>query len=432
MNRITWFSFLVLMLASPLAKPIPKVWGLEHLSRYMARYERHSTPFSKYQFSTSSASLDNPNANFWAAQMAATDSSFMGRPNDALRYFPIASQPPASIPEPSHYQATDARTWIAQQAPSYRVVMINEAHHIPQTRLLTLSLLQPLYDAGFRYLALETLENNGKPALPKGFPQEKSGGYTREPVMAELVREALRLGYTLVPYEAPAALTTNIPAREKAQARNLEAFLATHPDEKLLVHAGYAHIAKTDRVRISGTRVMATQLIEATHAKVLSIDQTELMPMSSSSHAAISAQASLAKAFSVEGPVVFLSRQDDAPWSSEPGAYDASVLLPPSPSDVIRPDWLGLDGMRRKVYVGANPCAGNFPCLVQAYVLGEPRDAIPADQFVFKVAADSRTPLFLRDGDYRLRYITAQEQVVLERRMDVPDRMGQMEPERTR
>lgn len=411
------------------AEPIP---GLGDLARFMKRYQKYTSDFSRYRYSTSHSALSDPDLNFWAAQLAATDASFMGRPNDALRYFPMASHPPESVPDPSDYYTADAVQWIIAQAAHHRVVMINEAHHIPQTRLLTLSLLKPLHDAGFHYLALETLENNGTPALPDGVVMEKSGGYTREPVMADLVREALRIGYTLVPYEAPHSVVRNVDAREETQARNLEAFLEKHPGEKLLIHAGYAHIAKTPAVKIGDARVMATRLISATRAKVLSIDQTELMPMSLSSQAAIAVQAELAKAFKVTGPVVFLSNKDKTAWSAVPGAYDAGILLPPSPRHVVRPDWLSLGGVRRKVFVDTNGCAQQFPCLVQATRLGEPRDAVPADQFVFQVDADEHTPLFLRDGSYRLRYTTYQDQIVVDRRMDVPGHMGEIAPDRSR
>ena len=431
MKRQMMILFGTAVFALAMQQAFTQVRDFDQLPGFMARYQERETAFSRYRFSTSHAALSNAKTNIWAGQLAAMDASFMGRPNEALHFFPIVSVPPASTPEISHYRTVDARAWIARQASQHDVVMINEAHHVPQTRLLTLSLLKPLHDAGYHYLALETLENTGKDPLPDGYPVESSGGYTREPVMAELVREALRLGYTLVPYEASARDISDIGSREIAQARHLAAFLKAHPGAKLLVHAGYAHIAKTDIVRIAGARTMATELLAISPASVLSVDQTELMPMSQASRASITVQAHLAKAFGVTGPVVFLARQGGAAWSTKPGAYDASVLLPPSPSNVVRPDWLSLDGVRRKVYLGSDPCADNFPCLLQAFVLGEPTNAIPADQFVFALPSEEHTPLFLRDGSYRLRYTTALDQMVLERRIDVPYNTGYIGPTRT-
>lgn len=406
-------------------EPDPK-----QLIQLMARYREYRSAFDRYQFTTSPDVLGKPTTNFWIAQLAAMDASFMGRPNDALLYFPSVTLPPKSLPDPEHFKAVDAREWVIAKASNYGIVMINEAHHLPQTRLLTLSLLKPLRSAGFRYLALETLVNNGKNPIPAGYPEVDSGGYTNEPVMAELVREAIRLGYTLVPYEATDEEAAQVATRERAQARNLEKFLSNHPGAKLLVHAGYAHIAKTDAVTIAGARTMATYLTMDTNASVLSVDQTSLIPMSKASHDAIDTQSRLNKDFSVSAPVVLLGLKDEIAWSSKPKAYDATVLLPTSPADVIRPDWLSLGGIRRKVYLGIGACANRFPCLVQAFMMGESSRAIAADQFVALLPSEALTPLFLRDGAYRLRYTTQHGQIVSERSIDVPYRMGELPPER--
>ena len=46
---------------------------------------------------------------------------------------------------------------IAKAASGRRIVMLNEAHHIPRHRVLAKRLLEPLYQRGFRYLAVEAL-----------------------------------------------------------------------------------------------------------------------------------------------------------------------------------------------------------------------------------------------------------------------------------
>lgn len=413
---------LVVLLA--LALPSVQAWAQKpdpiQLMRFMDRYREHNNAFSRYQFSTAPGTISNRSTYFWNAQLAAADASMMGRPNDALLYFPIVTPPPPSLPDSDHYRAVDVRDWIVAQAPRHRIVMVNEAHHVSQTRLLTISLLKPLYDAGYRYLAMEALVNNGKNPVPDGYPDMHTGEYTKEPVMADLVRQALRIGYTLVPYETGDTDINDVAARESGQARNLANFLAKHPDAKLLVHAGYAHVAKTDAVLIAGARTMATDLIASTHASVLSVDQTELVPQSNEAFAAIDAQRQLAKEFKVSAPVVFLRKDAGTPWSSKPGAYDASVLLPPSPEDVMRPDWLSLGGARHKIMIDAiEACADQLPCLVQATAANESRDAIPADQFVVVIASEARAPLFLRDGVYHVRYFNKSGRLLFHRLLDV-------------
>ena len=389
------------------------------LSSFMQKYRSYKSSFARFRFTINPHQLADPSVNFWAGQLAATDASIMGRPNDALFYFPIASPAPKELPDPAHYDAKDARQWIIDHAPSHRIVMINEAHHVPQTRLLTLSLLKPLWNAGFHYLALEALANNGRNPVASGFPDDDTGEYSREPVMAELIRDALRIGYTLVPYEADDRDLSHANIRESTQSRNLQKFLASHPDAKVLLHAGYSHTAKSDVVRISGASTMATDLIGATKASVLSIDQVALTPLSFSSSGVSAAQMQLTKIFNTSGPVVFASKAKDSAWTANPGAYDASILLPVSPPQAIRPDWLSIDGQRQKVAMDSKPCGFHFPCLIQAYYSGEPEQAIPADQVALMVEADTNTPLFLRPGYYRLRYVTEEDQKIIERQFIV-------------
>src|SRR5690606_17052867 len=121
--------------------------------------------------------------------------------------------------------------WIGSKSGDYRVVMVNEAHHKPQTRLLTLALLPELRARGFKYFAAETF---GEEPLEKGYPTKDSGYYTRDPVFAEIVREAVRLGYALVPYEAFGVLDGSQQARETRQAERLAEILARDPDAKIL------------------------------------------------------------------------------------------------------------------------------------------------------------------------------------------------------
>ena len=97
----------------------------------------------------------------------------------------------------------DARRYIHFRARNERVVMINEAHDKPLHRAFTLSLLAGLYQEGFRYLAMEMLNNYPGHSLTR--VNTRTGYYTGEPVAGELVRGALALGYTLVSAEDTAA-----------------------------------------------------------------------------------------------------------------------------------------------------------------------------------------------------------------------------------
>src|SRR5690606_3224405 len=117
---------------------------------------------------------------------------------------------------------------IINEAYNRRVVMLNEAHHVPETRGLTMALLKPLFDQGYRYFAAETFQEIGlKETIKKGFPMLETGYYIAEPLFADIVREALRIGYTLVPYEHSAPCDYSVDPdgcqdqRERGQAKNL-------------------------------------------------------------------------------------------------------------------------------------------------------------------------------------------------------------------
>src|SRR5262245_56373769 len=83
-----------------------------------------------------------------------------------------------------------------------RLVMLNEEHRSSIQRAFSNRLLAPLREAGFGYLAIETLSEDGAALAARGWPTLASGTYTRDPTFGDLVRRALALGYKLVPYEA--------------------------------------------------------------------------------------------------------------------------------------------------------------------------------------------------------------------------------------
>jgi hypothetical protein len=167
----------------------------------------------------------------------------------AHRYGDLVEGPPPAKGSPSPsgldgYSPTGALQAIEAAAGSRQVVMINEAHHVPQHRAFTLQLLAALRRKGFTYFAAETLQPD--PGLARrGYPTAETGSYIQEPLYGDLVRTALRLGYQVVPYEAESS-GRGIEPREREQARHLvERIFQKDPKAKVLVHAGYSHILKS-------------------------------------------------------------------------------------------------------------------------------------------------------------------------------------------
>ena len=374
--------------------------------------------FAEYRFLTSPAIQQDEQARNMASQMLSTHLSFLGRPLDALRAFPYrrSSEPDSALPTPSRWMAVPASEWIAAQADAYRVVLVNEAHHVPQTRVLTVSLLQRLRAKGYTHLAVEALVNDGSDPMPKGYPERRTGIYTREPVFGELLREARRLGYALLPYEPNHEGEQTQQQRETGQASAIADLLSNEPRAKVLVHAGYAHIGESQESLPDDAKPMAMELARMTGLPLLTIDQTSTRSYEAGDIDTPGRQ--LASLFGIGEPSVLVARDGGAAWSYRPGLNDASVLLPATQAQ--RPEWLDLDGQRMTVAIDLDACLGHLPCLVEARHASEGDDAIPADQFLMLAAADAGTPLFLSPGKYRLRLVDADGGTLVERSMEVP------------
>ena len=122
-----------------------------------------------------------------------------------------------------------------------RVIMMNEIHFNPHSRAFVISWLEKCYENGYRYLAAETLFAkdsllNERRTVLLG----ETGFYSNEPVYGDMLRTALNLGYTLVPYEGNGFGVD----REVNQAKNLvERIINQDPEAKFLLLGGMGHIS---------------------------------------------------------------------------------------------------------------------------------------------------------------------------------------------
>lgn len=166
----------------------------------------------------------------------------------------------------SDFYNEKALDYLITKCEKEKVIMCNENHFDPTGRLWIRLLLDPLYENGFRYLALEALWENDSILLKRGFPIAKSGFYTQEPFMAELIREAIEIGYTVIGYDDWSK------DREKMQAQNLyEKTLAKDSSAKVLVLAGFEHISKNTKRQ----KRMALYFDSISNVSPFCIDQTQ-------------------------------------------------------------------------------------------------------------------------------------------------------------
>lgn len=353
--------------------------------------------------------------------------TFIGDYPDAAASFSIKQAAQADdrpSPLALHDTAEPALQAIAALARQRQAVFFNEAHNVPLTRTLTVQLLARLRAEGFDYFASETLYQTDTGLQARGYPVKASGFYTEEPIYAEMVRTALKLGFKVIAYEALSDATGN--AREAEQARNIyRQVFKRDPKARLVVNAGYAHIQESG-VYLDG-QSMAEHLRRLTGIDPLTVEQTMLYPHASArdDHPYYTA---VMQQLKPSQPIVFLdnSGKDKVgkPWSLRPG-YDVSVFFPPQVMRRDRPTWLDLGGERLPYRVNGERCNHHYPCLVEARYTSEGSDAIPADRLALdpvplnavpsdRISNGLREPagdLYLRPGTYHLSYTDADDQV---------------------
>jgi len=279
--------------------------------------------------------------------------------------------------------AADAVSLIASAADTARIVMVNERHHVTSDRLLTLELLPILWQKGYRYFAAEAFDSgdssiNTRPYAASGV----TGGYVDEPVFGEIVREARRLGYTLVAYEmergqdAPADGLNSQQLRDRAQARNLnDRVFRADPAAKVLVHAGYAHIKEHAD---STWSPMAAYLRELTGIDPVTVDQTMLGEMGDPAKEHPAYRAAQSAGLVGKSPVILVDR-GGRPISPTAFDTDLEVLTPRTTYVRGRPLWMALGTRRRAVAVSVPECAAR-QCIIEARLASDGEDAVPIDR----------------------------------------------------
>ncbi|MBE1160769.1 hypothetical protein [Dyella acidiphila] len=399
---------------------------------------QHKSLLTQYLVLRQAYASDNSTAfRLIFGQYIAWYLSFLGDYPAALRSFSVAQQAqrddrPSPLAPDSGYTATPALDAIPELAKNYRIVLLNEAHNVALTRSLTVPLLSRLRQQGFDYFAAETLSATDTRLQARGYPTDQSGFYTEEPVYAEMVRTALKLGFKVVAYEAAGASASS-DARETEQAKNLYEQVFKHdPHARLVVNAGYDHIVKSGPYL--GGSSMAEHLYRLTHLPMLSVEQTMLYPRPSADDDHPYYTAVIA-ALHPQQPIVFVDR-NGKPWSLRNG-YDVSVFFPPEKLERGRPRWLTLGGLRTPYYVGAENCGGHYPCLVEAHESQEDADAIPADRLLLDLAPASESSfhppvytsnetlpsanLYLRPGKYQLSFSDGSGHVLHRRDITIAD-----------
>lgn len=313
----------------------------------------------------------------------------------------LARAEPGSPPDPSWAPRVAAATphdaieEIVRRARDTSVVILNEAHNSPRDRAFALQVARALKPLGYSILAAETFDS--EPAEPghtsmidklrqDGFVRISTGYYTRDPVFAGFVREALALGYRPVSYEETSKQRPKeggIAPREQAQAENLAAVLTAQPTAKTLVYVGYSHVAEAPLQSHTGKiDWMATRLKRLTGINPLTIDQTTLTDLSPHERPAyVVAAGRIGNRSSV-----FFEGNNPLILGTYAGAVDLQVVHPARAYRYGRPQWLvEMGGKPLAIPKELVPTSGRR--LIQVFAADAPSDAVPLDQVVVQAGA---------------------------------------------
>lgn len=256
-----------------------------------------------------------------------------------------------TINDYNNYESSDAIKALVDEASSRQILMINEAHHIAQHRVLTFEMLEALWDIGYRYLALEALDAGAFPF--EGPLNEKSGVYTNEPMFAYMIKRARAIGFQLISYDAGGS---EIDEREKVAAHTIiKRIFENDEDAKVIIHVGYSHIDETNW--------LAGRLKEMLQIDPLTVDQVKISEKSESRFET-GAYQELLSHYS-RGEAFVLVDGDGSFYSSSPEKWDVSVIRPRTTYTFNKPDWM-IQG--RKIYrLNSSLCKGKFPCIAEVY-----------------------------------------------------------------
>jgi hypothetical protein len=319
-----------------------------------------------------------------------------------------------SIQQLKNIKHVEAKRFIGFIATNYRVIMLNEAYNKPVHRAFAYSLLDILYNRGYRYLAMEMLNPLPDQELTK--LTYKTGHFATEPVAGEMIRLALELGYKLVAYEDPQAGKHSPTERDSIQAVNIARIFKQDPEAKVFVYAGYGHIA--EKTTTPDFIPMGMAFKRMTGIDPLTIDQTDMTEESNFSFGKAFYNAYLEK-FPITTPSIPLNNDEPVNVTGTT-LYDLTVIHPKTGYYYARPTWLALSNRRQPVSIKTT---NRNIFLVQAYYQFEsfgtkPGQVVPVDQTYFSYGSGVYT-LYLRRGLYILIFRDMQYKTLYTQHLEV-------------
>ena len=355
----------------------------------------------EYRFSIDIENAIEKDTVPWKYQIGANEYSFIGNYKKTRETWDKNGVGIPKITEEDSLYFTgftlvNAREYIVERSKNEQIIIINEAHTFPNHRTFTRSLLQELYENGYRYLGLEALlETQDSLINERKYPIIESGYYTKEPGFGNFIYTALKIGFTLFGYDY--GYERGGKEREIAQARNIANFIGQNPHGKVLIHCGHDHVIKGTPNNPTWEKAMAGRLKEYTQINPFTIDQTQYAEKSDKqyNHPYI---ALVNKDF----PVVLINERGSLfNGKKDNDQVDIRIIHPETQYVNNRPNWLLSVGDRKEYHIEISKIT-QYPLLVFAYRKNEfENNGVPSD--IIEVFENKKTPpLLLSKGVFEI------------------------------
>jgi hypothetical protein len=313
------------------------------------------------------------------------------------------------------YKPIPAKILMDSIAKKNQIVILNEGHHVPQNRASTAYFLETFYQNGFRYIAMETIRSADSTLNKRKYADiEKTGFYLFEPCYADLVRQALKIGFTVIPYEYEKRFK-NMIEREEGQADNIiKNLLKDNPKAKLLMHVGYSHGVKFEPDPVMKLAMMGYFLKTKSGIEPFVIgqfSQMENFKLSLESPEYVYAT----KKYSFKEPT-FFQKNDGTLWANN--FFDACLFLPRSTYKNGRPDWLNWSGKKKEYLYDIREIKEQTPFLIQAFLEEELPNGVPIDQIEIMDKTENKS-LLLYSGKYLIRVLDSKGDIIIEKRTEL-------------
>lgn len=351
-----------------------------------------------YQFSKDIQTKIESDTLPWRFQLGATDFSISEHYTKALETWDKNGGGTRKIDTDDSvyfysFQAQNAAEYIINRSKYEKIIIINEAHHNSRHRVFSTTLLEGLYNNGYRFLGLEALSDSL--INIRKFPTQESGYYTKEPQMANLIYEALKIGFTLFEYEPNDQ--SNGKQREIGQAENIAKLMKEHPEDKFFIHCGYDHVIEGTPGNKNWEKAMAGRLKEFTGIDPFTIDQVAFSEKSNPNY-----NSGYIAMTNENKPMILVAENGKTfNGSATNDQTDCKIIHPFTQFVNGRENWLNANDKRKPYPIPIHKIK-TFPVLVLAYRMNEmEQNGVPAD--IIEIwNKESISNLVLARGDYKI------------------------------